>query len=90
MKLLEIQFEICRAQLARSSSAGKPPLITSIVFHPLDDIGRSFSCRATFAYGSDYITQFTLDDPADLTDADWQLRFDNVMFDGNGESRWPH
>ena len=53
----------------------------------MDDVGRSFSVRATFSFGSDYVTTFTLDDPCDLTDCDWRSRFDHAVFaDG---PRWP-
>ena len=87
MKLAELSFELCRAQLARQSAAGVIPRIMSWCFIRSTMSGKMFSCRATFNFGSDFITQFTLDDAADLTDRDWEQRLDAAVF--NNDCRWP-
>ena len=57
------------------------------MFDTMDADGHTFSCRVSFSFGGDLVTQFTLDDAADLS-SDWEQRFDNALFDDGG-CRWP-
>ena len=86
MRLCELNLELCRAQLQRQSVQGVAPRIMGVTFHPMDDVGKVFSCRATFAYGCDFVCQFELDGPANLNDSDWAARLDAALF---GSQAWP-